>query len=182
MTRIALTEPVDATGEAKALLDAVEKKMGIVPNITRALAAAPAVLKGYLDFSGALAGSSLSPKLRERIALHVAEINSCGYCLSAHSAVGARLGLSGDDIGDSRRGVVDDVRIDAVLTLARTIVIERGRVRDEDLRAARDAGLTDEAIVEVLGVTVLNVFTNWFNHLAETPVDFPEVEPGIHRS
>ena len=34
-------------------------------------------------------------------------------------------------------------------------------------------------IVEVFGATLLNVFTNWFNHITDTPIDFPLVEPGI---
>jgi uncharacterized peroxidase-related enzyme len=179
MSRIQAVDPQSATGDAQALLQAVQKKMGMVPNMLKSMAVAPAALKAYLDFSGAVATSSLSPRLREQLALTVGELNACGYCLSAHTAIGGQLGLDAAQLEAARRGEAEDPRDAAALALARTLVLERGDLRDEDLRAARDAGLDDQQIVEVLAVVVLNTFTNWFNHVARAAIDFPEVKPGV---
>ena len=77
MTRLAAIQTEKATGKAKQLLEAVQAKLKITPNMTRVMANSPAVLEGYLQFSGALAGGSLPAKLREAIALEVGEQNQC---------------------------------------------------------------------------------------------------------
>ena len=103
MPRIQPLDPKKATGQSKELLDAIAKKFGKAPNVLKNLAHSPAALQVYTASSQALEGSSLSAKTRERIALLVAEINNCVYCLAAHSAKGKMVGLSADDLIESRR-------------------------------------------------------------------------------
>lgn len=179
MTRIPTLDPTQATGKARELLDAVKQKLGVVPNMMRVLAQAPAALKGYLDFSGALAGGSLDARTREQIALTVAEANLCGYCLSAHSFIGGKLGLTAAAVTAARQANAESPRTDAILKLARALVVQRGEPTDANLRAARDAGLGDGEIVEIVANVGLNIFTNYLNHTARTVVDFPNVEPGV---
>ena len=178
MNRITQLDPAQATGKAKQLLDAVQSKLGIVPNLTRVLANAPAALEGYLNFSGALAGGTLSAKVREQIALAVAESNLFGYCLSAHTFIGGKVGLTEKEIADARHAAAETDKTDAILKLARSIIVQRGEVSDDDLKAARTSGLTDGEIVETTANVALNIFTNYINHVARTVVDFPEVKPG----
>lgn len=185
MSRLPLIDPAAAAGPAKSMLDAVGKKLGLVPNMTRAMANSPAVLKSYLDFSAALGGASLDARTRELIALAVGEVNGCQYCLAAHSAIGGSLGLSRQDLLAARQAGSGDARTAGLLAFARTLVLQRGLVTDADLRAVRAAGASDAQIAEVVAVTALNVFTNWFNHVADPPVDFPAAEPlpaGAHAS
>ena len=178
MSRIHSINPESATGKAKELLGAVKAKLGLVPNMTRAMANAPAVLDGYLSFSGALGqGTSLTAKQREQIALAVGQANECDYCLAAHSTIGKMVGLSAEQILDSRRGTAVDPKSEAVISLARKLVAERGRVSNADLAEARAAGLDDAAIAEIVANTALNIFTNYFNHVTETEIDFPKAEP-----
>lgn len=177
MSRIHQITPDSATGKAKELLDAVHGKLGLVPNITRAMANSPAVLEGYLGLSGALGKGSLSAKHREQIALTVGQANHCDYCLAAHSAIGKMVGLTPDQILDSRRGTAIDPKADAVIRFARKLVDERGRVSDADVAEVRAAGLNDRGIAEVVANVALNIFTNYFNHVAETDIDFPRAEP-----
>ena len=178
MSRIHSINPESATGKAKELLGAVKAKLGLVPNMTRAMANAPAVLDGYLSFSGALGqGTSLTAKQREQIALAVGQANECDYCLAAHSTIGKMVGLSAEQILDSRRGTAVDPKSEAVISLARKLVAERGRVSNADLAEARAAGLDDADIAEIVANTALNIFTNYFNHVTETEIDFPKAEP-----
>ncbi|QDU30781.1 Alkyl hydroperoxide reductase AhpD [Anatilimnocola aggregata] len=177
MSRIHQIVPESATGKAKELLDAVKGKLGLVPNMTRAMANAPAVLEGYLSLSGALGKGALSAKDRERIALAVGQANGCEYCLAAHSTIGKMVGLTADQILDSRRGTSVESKSAAIVQFARQVLDKQGRLSDADLADARIAGLDDAAIAEVVGNVALNIFTNYFNHVAATDIDFPKAEP-----
>jgi uncharacterized peroxidase-related enzyme len=176
MTRLTAINPTEATGKAKNLLDAVNKKLGLTPNMMRTMANSPAVLEGYLNFSGALAGGSLNAKVREQIALAVAETNSCGYCLSAHSAIGQMVGLGKEGITAARQAAAADAKTDAILKFARKIVLERGELNDADVAQVRAAGLDEGEVTEVVANVALNIFTNYFNHIAGTVIDFPQAE------
>ena len=178
MNRISHLDPAQSTGKTKQLFDAVQSKLGLVPNLVRVLGNAPAALEGYLGLSGALAGGNLSAKVREQIALTVAESNLCGYCLSAHTFLGGKVGLTADDIAGARRANATADKTDAILKLARSIVVQRGEVSDADFGKARAAGLTDGDIVETVANVAVNILTNYLNHVARTVVDFPKVKPG----
>lgn len=177
MNRIPTLDPANATGKAKQLLDAVQAKLGITPNLTRVLAQAPSALEGYLGFSGAVADGGLSARIREQIALTVAEENSCGYCLSAHTFIGGKVGLTDSDIAAARHATAADGKTDAILKLAAEIVAHRGKISDASLESARQAGISDAELVETVANVALNLFTNYLNHVAETAIDFPEVKP-----
>jgi uncharacterized peroxidase-related enzyme len=142
------------------------------------MANSPAVLEGYLNFNQALAGGALSAQVREQIALVVAEVNGCGYCLSAHTAIGRSVGLNEQSMACARRVVSSDSKTQAVLTLAQTITLERGEISDEAFRAAKQSGLSDGEVTEVVANVALNIFTNYFNLVGQTEIDFPEVRPG----
>ena len=178
MNRIQQIDPVDATGKTQQLFTAVQGQLGFVPNLMRVLGNSPAALGGYLSLSGALAGGVLSAQLREQIALAVAEINGCGYCLSAHTLLGGKAGLSADDVLAARRLTATNGKSDAALKLARAVTLQRGHLADSDLHAARSANLNDAEIIEVVQHVALNILTNYTNSVARTVIDFPEVKPG----
>ena len=175
MPRLNPIQPEQATGKAKELLDAVQAKLKITPNMTKVMANSPAVLQGYLSFSGALAGGTLDAKLREEIALAVAEQNSCQYCLSAHTAIGKMTGLTEAEIESARGANATSPKHAGALQFARQLVAKQGRIADSDVDAARCAALTEGEIAEVIAHVALNIFTNYFNNTAGVEVDFPKV-------
>jgi uncharacterized peroxidase-related enzyme len=175
MARITQISLETATGRGKELLDAVKGKLGLVPNMTRAMANAPAALDGYIQLSGALSKGLLPARAREQIALAVAQANECDYCLAAHSTVGRMVGLTAEQIVDSRHGTAVDPKADALIRFAIKVLDTRGSVSDSDLKDFRDAGFDDAAIAEVVANVALHVFTNYFNRLADTDLDFPRV-------
>lgn len=177
MARLSIVDPGNSTGKAHDLLAAVRKKLGLVPNMTRVMANSPAVLEAYIGFSGALDGASLDAKTRERLALGTAEANQCEYCLSAHSAIGKLVGLSENEILGSRRGQSSDFKAAAALQFSRQLIEKHGAVSEADVEAARRGGLTDGEIAEVVALTALNIFTNYFNTALQVDVDFPNVTP-----
>lgn len=176
MERITPINLQGAQGRARELLDAVKARLGLVPNMTRSMAVSPAVLEAYLGFVGSLGHGVLPARVREQLALDVGEANHCDYCVSAHSALGKRAGLNDQDILDSRRAASADPKADVLLRFARTVVEKRGLVVDADIAAVREAGYGDAEIAEVVAHVGLNVFTNYFNHVAGRPIDFPKAQ------
>jgi uncharacterized peroxidase-related enzyme len=175
MSRIPLIDPDQATGDLRTTFDAVRSKFGAVPNGVKALGVSPETLRGYLDFAGSLGSGSLSRAERERIAVLTAQLNECGYCLSAHTLAGRAAGLSDDDLAASRDGRAADPRAAALLGFAAAVLEHRGDVPEDDLAEARADGLTDAELVEVVAEVALNTFTNYANRLARPEYDFPEV-------
>jgi uncharacterized peroxidase-related enzyme len=170
-------DPARAEGKAKTLLDAVQHKLGMTPNMTRTMAHSPAVLEGYLSLAGALASGKLAAKLREQIALTTAEANGCEYCLSAHSLIGKSVGLAPSDIEAARDADATDARAMEALRFARVVIADRGQVSDADIARIRGAGFADGEIGEIIANVALNVFTNYFNNVTRPAVDFPHVKP-----
>jgi uncharacterized peroxidase-related enzyme len=175
MQRIAAVDHAEANGKARQLLDAVQAKLGITPNLMKTLATAPAALEGYLNFGAALGTGLLAAKFREQIALAVAQANSCEYCLSAHTAIGSMVGLKPEEVSDSREAHAHDAKRDAGLQFAQALVVQRGDVSDRTFAQVRAAGYSDGEITEIVANVAINIFTNYFNHVAETEIDFPRV-------
>jgi uncharacterized peroxidase-related enzyme len=175
MPRVTPVNPATATGETKALLDGVQKKLGMTPNIIRTIANAPAALKAYLGISEALASGGFDAKTREAFALAVAGANSCEYCASAHTALSKSLKVDEAEIDRRLGGHSGDPKLDAALVFARKVVDKRGLVGDDDIAAVRAAGHDDGAISEIVANVVANIFTNYVNHVAETEIDFPVI-------
>lgn len=176
MQRIERLNEADASAETADLLAAVKKQMGGVPNILGTMARSNAALGAYLGFTGALGKGKLSAKLGEQIALAVAGANGCDYCASVHTAVGGQHGLSSDELTNNLEARSADPRAQAALSFTAKVMRSRGHVTDSDLQAARDAGFSDEELIEIVAHVALNTFTNYFNHVAGTEIDFPHVK------
>lgn len=182
MSRLKAIQPEDASGKAKELLGAVQSKLGLVPNLAKVLANSTAALEAYLGFSGALGQGVLSAQLREEIALAVAQTNSCDYCLAAHAAIGKMAGLDAAAIASSRNARSANGKENAALSFAKQLVQDRGNTTDAQLQALRQAGFSDGEVAEIVANVALNIFTNYFNHVAQTDVDFPRVDHASHNT
>jgi uncharacterized peroxidase-related enzyme len=178
MTRISTPASIEsAPAAARPLLENVKKQLGSVPNLFRVVANSPAALEGYVNLNSALAKGALDGKTRERIALAVAEVNGCGYCLSAHTYLGKTLAKLDDaEMTANRNGSSNDPKAQAAVRFAVAVVKARGHVSDADVAAVRAAGFDDAQIVEIVLHVVLNTLTNYINEVAKTVIDFPVVE------
>ncbi|MEZ5710028.1 MAG: carboxymuconolactone decarboxylase family protein [Blastomonas sp.] len=175
MSRIAIPAREAAPSASQPLLDAVEKSLGSVPNLFRLISHSPVALDAYLGQNGKLA-RALDVKTRERIALAVAQVNGCDYCLSAHSYLGQNLArLDAEEIARNRQGLSGDPKASAAVAFAAKVANERGRVDDADLARVRQAGFSEGQIVEIVALVAENVFTNFLNNVAQTEIDFPVV-------
>jgi len=177
MTRIPTPATIEAAPAAsQPLLQAVKKQLGVAPNLFRLVANSPVALAGYLGMSGALGKGELPAATRERIALAVAEINGCDYCLSAHTYLGRNVAKLDDaEITANRSGASNDPVADAAVRFAAKVTTLRGHVSDEDFLAVKAAGYTDAQIIEIVQHVALNTWTNYINTVGQTEIDFPVI-------
>jgi len=163
----------DTLGDAtKLLLAAASAETGVSSNMIKTLAQSPRVLEGYMQFSRALAGGVLDPKIREQIALVVAQENLCEYSLAYHTSLARKLGLTDDQIMASREGRTPDRKTTAILAFVRDLVSENGDCSTAELHRA---GFSEGEIVDIIALASVNVFENYFNLVARTEIDFPKV-------
>ena len=173
MSRLTIPTVDNAPQDSRATLAAVQQRFGVVPNLFRLAAISPAALQGYAAFSGALQ-TTLDAKTRERIALAVAQVNRCDYCLSAHSYIGLNVAkLTQEEIDLNRDGQSLDARAAAAVRFAKLVAETRGHVAARDVAAVIDAGYGEAQIVEIVALVAENSLTNYLNSVAETEIDFP---------
>ena len=177
MNRVPLIDRAHTTPERQALLDQIHGAFGATPNMFRAVANSPAALQSMWAAFGALGASrTLGAKLGEQIAVAVANRNACEYCLAAHTALGRKAGASADEMAAAQVGQASDPATQAALRFALQVVERRGQVDASEVQRLRDAGFSDEAVVEILAHEALNLFTNYVNVAFDVPVDFPAVK------
>lgn len=174
MSRINTPATISEAPEAsQAGLRAVEAQLGTVPNLFRIVANSPSGLEGYLGLNGALGKGTLKPATRERIALAIAQINGCDYCLAAHTYLAKNIaGLNTAEITANRKGYSCDVKADTAVRFAVEIAKARGKVSDKSIEEVRTAGYSEGEIVEIIAHVALNTFTNYINSALETEIDF----------
>ncbi len=177
MSRIPTPASIEAApAAARPLLEAVKKQLGSAPNLFRIVANSPAALEGYLGLNGALGKGQLDARTRNRIALTVADLNNCNYCLSAHTYLGRNLAKLDDaEMLQNQRGASSDPKADVALSFAAKLVRERGHVSEADVAALKSAGYDDAQIVEIIAHVALNTLTNYINSALGTEIDFPNV-------
>ena len=177
MSRIPTPASIETSPAAsQPLLAAVNKQLGSVPNLFRVVGNSPAALEGYLGLNGALARGQIDAKTRERIALTVAELNGCDYCLSAHTYLGKNLAKLDDaELAANKNGQSSNPQASAALRFATAVVRERGHVSPAELEAVKAAGYNDAQVIEIVLLVALNTLTNYVNSVAATDIDFPLV-------
>ena len=174
MSRLNSIDPANAEGEVKEIYDGIKKSFGGVNNIFRGMANSPAGLNAYLGMAGTLANGGLSKAEVEIVALATSDYNNCDYCRAAHTTIAKMTGLSDDEVLAVRRGKSDNQKYNALSQFAHHVLQTKGFVEDSDIQKMSDAGYTDGNLVEVAAVIAHTTFSNFFNHIHNTEVDFPE--------
>ena len=176
MSRIKIVTNEAANSEQKALFDAIQGKLGMVPNFLRILGNSPVALNAFLGLYGVAGAGSLDPLTRERIALAVAEQNACQYCVSAHTAIGANAGLSGAEMQANRAGTSQNAKAAAAVKFARALVEHKGGVSTEEISEVRNAGYSDADLAEIIMHVGMNLITNIVGKASRVEIDFPQVK------
>src|SRR5438034_4562002 len=178
MSRLTPIQTNGATSALKRSLKNSRLKLDEAPRFLQVMANSPASLRAYLRADAALVRGQLTPRQRQQVALAVAEINGSTYGLSAHYDAGKSLGLTHQEMQLARNATAADPKEETMLRFTQAVVLQRGEISDDDFQALGKAGFTDAQIVEIVGNIALNIFSNYFNSVAKTEVDFPLLQPG----
>ncbi len=169
----------NATGPMLRILEALTSEQsaflneeGALSNMLKTMAQSRSAVEGYVQLSQTLAQGALDAKLREQIALAVAQANRSEYSLAQHASVARTLGLTKEEISASREGRAGDAKTRAALQFAQSLVNQTGACEAGDLRKA---GYSDPEIVEIVTQVALDIFENIFNTVAKTDIDFPRI-------
>lgn len=176
MSRINLVTNEQANQEQEALFNIIQDQLGMVPNFLKVFANSPAALRAFLGLHSIAGEGELDPQTKERIALGLAEQNACEYCVSAHSAIGRKAGLSNSEIEANRAGTSEDAKAAVAVKFARSLAEHNGEVSTGELLEIRNAGYNDAQIVEIITHVGMNVLTNILGKASRVPIDFPKVE------
>jgi len=175
MSRIDIVSDETANTEQRTLLEAIQQQLGMVPNFLRVFAHSPEALRAFLGLHHIANNGSLDAATRERIALALAQKNECEYCLSAHSAIGRKAGLSNSEISANRAGSSQDSKAAVAVKFARALAEHHGEVTDAELSEMRESGFSEADIVEVITHVGMNVLTNILGKASRIEIDFPKV-------
>jgi uncharacterized peroxidase-related enzyme len=176
MSRITIIDSSNANAEQQALLDAIQGQLGMVPNFLKVFANSPVALRAFLGLYGVANDGSLDHQTRERIALALAQQNGCEYCVSAHTAIGRKSGLTGDEISAARHGTSEDAQAAIAVKFATSLMEKKGDVSAIEIAQVRSAGFTDADIVEIITHVGMNFLTNVLGKASKVEIDFPQVE------
>jgi uncharacterized peroxidase-related enzyme len=178
MSRILTPAVESATGASAEVFQQIRKAAGGVPNTFAAIGALnPTALKAILQADGVLAAGFLSKQDQETIKLIVSVAAGCDYCVAAHSLLGKMTGLKPDVLTRLRAGEpTGDAKRDALARFVRILVTTSGTLAEQDFNAIKAAGYTDQQLVDISLAITLTVFTNVFNRINDTTVDFPAVK------
>lgn len=175
MSRVKLIDPKLISGDHGEILQKVKNAFGTVPNMFKAIGNSKVALESMWTSFEALGRGKIDAKFAEQLAVHVADLNRCEYCLSAHTLLGKKAGASDVEMLAAQRGESTDPRIQAALSFSKKLVTQKARISKDDVEQVRSAGFSDEEIAEILAHVALNIFTNYTNVAFDVPVDFPKV-------
>jgi len=174
--RIELKKPEATAGTHKEIFSQINGVFGVVPNMFKAIGNSEAALESMWTSFGALGKGKLGAKLGEQIAVLVADINRCEYCLAAHTVLGQKAGATPEEMTAAQTGESSNPRTLAALQFARKLVENRASIAKSDVENVKAAGFDDEDVAEILAHVALNIFTNYTNVAFEVPLDFPKVK------
>jgi AhpD family alkylhydroperoxidase len=177
MKKINVPVKEQVSADAQILFDKIQKGLGKVPNLYATIGYSANALKGYLDFEGALSNGVFTPKEREAISLIVSEVNSCDYCLAAHTMLATMKGFTKEETLLLRKGIAKDLKLNTALRLAKSITENKGKADTALIDAFFDAGYNETALIELIGLVTGKIFTNYVYALTNVPVDFPAAQP-----
>ncbi|MEI6000760.1 carboxymuconolactone decarboxylase family protein [Paraburkholderia bengalensis] len=178
MPRLHTIATSEATGHTADLFQRVTATIGKVPNSYIGIGSnSPVALEAVLSLEASLNRSSLSVRDIEVVKLVVSQTTGCDYCLAAHTLMSKKIGLAADAILALRQVKPSgDARSDALASFVSHLATTSGTVDTDVVTALALAGFTDTQIVDVTMAIASIAFTNLFNRINDTTLDFPAAD------
>ena len=167
----------EVSHDSQLLFDAMQKRLGKVPNLYATMGRSPFALKAFMNLEETLNAGAFDPKEREAIALVVSEVNECAYCLAGHTMLAIKRGLTKEETLEIRKGQVKDPKLNAIVQLAKAITETKGKPAEQYLTQFYEADFDEGAVMDLIGLVMVRLFTNYVFALTNIPIDFPLADP-----
>lgn len=162
---------------AQTIFDNLKSQIGMVPNIYATIGYSANALESFLGFQGAQAKGTFSAKEREAVYLIVSQTNGCAYCQAAHTALGKMNGFTEEETIELRQGRSANERLQAIVSLAQDITLNRGRASEDNVEAFFAQGFDNEALIDLIALVADKTLVNFVHNLTQVPIDFPKAQP-----
>ena len=175
MSRLSVPSFESTTGATAEIYSQIKKAIGSVPNTYAAIGAhGPAALKAMLAADAVLTSGTLTKRDQETIKVVISGVTGCDYCLAAHSLLGKLAGLKPEELKKIRVcESTGDTKRDALVRFVRSLAKTSGTVSEENFAAIKAAEYSDAQLVDISLAFATAVFTNVFNRINDTEIDFP---------
>ena len=171
-----LLDETTAPEDALEALATTKKNFGMIPNVEKVMALAPPLLSGYAHMWDLFETTTLTPVERQVVYMTANFENECNYCIPWHSILAKKAGIDSSQVEALRSGApLDDPKLETLRSFVRTLIANRGKASEADLRVFFDAGYTDVQTLEVILGLAIKLISNYTNSIAGTPLD-PEAE------
>jgi AhpD family alkylhydroperoxidase len=174
MREFPIHTPQTAPDLSKPLLAALQRDVGMVPNLAAGMAESPALLDGFLAVRGIYQRAALTGAETQVLSLVAAYENDCAWCVAFHSRMALAEGVAAASVAALREGrAPDDARLGPLSEFARAMVRRRGAVGGAELRRFLDAGYTRAQALDVVLGMGFSLMANYAGHLVDPPLDAP---------
>jgi alkylhydroperoxidase family enzyme len=171
MSRFQIHDDLSAPEGSVPVLRGAMAGGGQLPNFLGVLAGSPAALRAYARFRSELRNTTLPRQTLERISLAIAEHYGSAPGIALHSRTARREGLGLDEVALAREWNTFDLRDLTLLTLLKELVVEHRKPPAHLVEEAREAGWTDEQLLEAIAFASQESFTAMVNVAGDVPVD-----------
>jgi len=182
ISRFHIHDELSAPEGSLPVLKGALSSAGQLPNFLGVLAGSSAALRGYTRFRGELKHGSLPLPTIERIALAVAEYYRSAPGIAIHTRTARQAGVGIDEVALAREWQSGDPAEAAMLRYVQALLTQRGAVPQHLHEEAKEAGWTDEQLLEAIAVLGLESFTAMVNVAGEIPVDGSVEETRVLRA
>ncbi|MDO1450521.1 carboxymuconolactone decarboxylase family protein [Rhodocytophaga aerolata] len=177
MKNIQVPDKEQVSEESQELFGQLQKRLGKVPNLYATIGYSAHALKAFLQFEESLNHGAFNAKEREAIALVVSEVNGCNYCLAAHTVAALKRGFTQEETFLIRSGRASEQKMNTIVQLAKSIAENKGKPEEGTVEQFFSIGYTEAALMDLIGLVTVRIYTNYVYALTHIPVDFPAAQP-----
>ncbi len=182
MSRFPIHDDLTAPPESLPILKGASSAAGQLPNFLGVLAGAPAALKAYTRYRAELRHGHLPRHSAERIGLAVSEHYGSKPGLQLHTRTSRQVGLGIDEVARAKRWDSGDAAEAALLRYLRPLLGDRATFPQHLHEEAREAGWSEEQLLEAIAVLSMESFTAMVNIAGDVPVDGSVEETRVLRA
>jgi alkylhydroperoxidase family enzyme len=180
VSRFHIHDELTSPDASAPIIKSIQTAGGAVSKFLGILAESPATLRAYTRLRSELRNGVLPRATRERIALAVAEHRGDEYSINQYSRTARSAGLGLDEVARAREFKSSDEKEQTLLILLEETLKADGRPATHLVEETREAGWSDEEIIEAIAELALSEFQSLFASAAALPLE--SSDPAVLRS